>query len=115
MGRTLLVRQPEQVLFFAPLMGVLLLLLEEFAGGRLTLSVSALGVLVFVVALGVEERSYRLAGLGLLLAGVAKLLLWDVWQMQPAERYVSLIGVGVALLLVSFLYSRFADRLKRYL
>ena len=115
MGRTLLVRQPEQVLFFAPLVGVLLLLLEEFAGGRLTLSVSALGVLVFVVALGVEERSYRLAGLGLLLAGVAKLLLWDVWQMQPAERYVSLIGVGVALLLVSFLYSRFADRLKRYL
>ncbi len=115
MGSLLPFQRPEQALFFVPLTGVLLLLWQEFHGGTLTMSVSALGVVVFLVALAVQERSFRLAGLGLLLASVVKLLLWDVWQMQTSERYLSLIGVGVALILVSFLYSRFADRLKRYL
>lgn len=109
------VSRPEQVVFFAPLAIVLLSLLAEFHGGMLTIAVSTLGVVVFLVALAINERSFRLAGLGLLLAGVAKLLLWDVWQMPASERYLSLIVVGIALLAVSFLYSKFADRLKQLL
>ena len=110
-----LLSRPEQPLFFAPLAIVCFSIVDEFHGGVLTMAVSSLGVLVFLVALALDERSFRLAGLGLLLAGVAKLLAWDVWQMPPAERYLALIVVGISLLAVSFLYSRFADRLKRLL
>ena len=59
---------------------------------------------VFLVALWVGERSFRLAGLGLLLLGVGKNLLVDVWQLSLRDRYLTFITMGSALLLVSFLY-----------
>ncbi|ADV84172.1 DUF2339 domain-containing protein [Terriglobus saanensis] len=111
----LLLRKPEQLLFFLPLALIVAWLGIEIENAWLTLSWSVLGVLVFLLALAVSERSYRLAGVGLLLLGVAKLVFFDVWQLEETARYLSLIGVGIALLGVSFLYSRYADRLKEYL
>jgi uncharacterized membrane protein len=75
----------------------------------------ALGVLTFLFALAVRERSYRLSGLTLLLLGVAKVLLWDVWHVPANERYLTLIIMGAALLLVSFLYSRYRETLLKLL
>ena len=111
----ILLKRPEQVFFFAALALLVAWVPVDFQKGALTIGWSGLGVAVFLVALAVGERSFRLAGLALLLAGVAKLLLVDVWGLAAAERYLLLIGVGVALLLVSFLYSRFGERLKEYL
>ena len=73
------------------------------------------GVVVFLLALWIGERSYRLAGLGLLLLCVGKILVIDVWQMQGTDRYLTLIVMGSALLLVSFLYSRYREALRQYL
>ncbi len=112
---TAALRRPEQLFFFAALTLLVLWLPADFQHGALTMAASLLGVAVFLGALAAGERSFRLAGLGLLLLGVAKLLLVDVWGLAPTERYLLLIGVGVALLLVSFLYSRFAHRIKQYL
>lgn len=108
-------RRPEQVFFFAVLAMLAVWMPVDFHQGALTMAWSGLGVAVFLMALAVGERSFRLSGLGLLLFGVAKLLAVDVWGLPSVERYLLLIGVGVALLLVSFLYSRFGDRLKEYL
>lgn len=76
---------------------------------------SVLGVLVFGVGLIATQRRLRLAGLGLLLLAVAKLTAYDAWQFEPTARYLSLIGVGVALLVVSFAYSRYTERIKALL
>ena len=108
-------RRPEQVFFFAALAMLFAWMPVDFHQGSLTMAWSGLGVVIFLVALAVGERSFRLSGLGLLLFGVAKLLAVDVWGLPSVQRYLLLIGVGVALLLVSFLYSRFGDRLKEYL
>jgi hypothetical protein len=108
-------RRPEQVFFFAVLAMLVVWIPVDFHQGTLTMAWSGLGMAVFLVALAVGERSFRLSGLGLLLLGVAKLLAVDVWGLPSVQRYLLLIGVGVALLLVSFLYSRFGDRLKEYL
>ena len=108
-------RRPEQVFFFAVLAMLFAWMPVDFHQGSLTMAWSGLGVAVFLVALAVGERSFRLSGLVLLLFGVAKLLAVDVWGLPSVQRYLLLIGVGVALLLVSFLYSRFGDRLKEYL
>jgi hypothetical protein len=107
--------RPEQIFFFAVLTMLFLWVPVDFHQGAMTMVWSGMGVVIFLVALGVGERSFRLSGLGLLLLGVAKLLVVDVWALASAERYLLLIAVGVALLLVSFLYSRFGDRLKEYL
>jgi uncharacterized membrane protein len=63
----------------------------------------------------VGERSYRLTGLALLLICVAKIVLLDAWRLQPRDRYLTLIIVGVALLTVSFLYSRYREAIRRLL
>jgi len=109
------VRRPEQVFFFAPLALLVTLLALEMRRGMITVSWSALGVLVFLFALRVGERTFRLAGLALLLLGVGKVGVVDVWSLNPRDRYVTLICMGSALLLVSFLYSRYQEAIRKYL
>lgn len=110
-----LLRRPEQPFFFVPLLLLTLLLYVQLSGGAITMGWVGLGLATFLFALAVKERSYRLSGLGLLLLGVAKVLAWDVWHAPPAERYLTLILMGAALLLVSFLYSRYKETLLKLL
>jgi uncharacterized membrane protein len=81
----------------------------------ITIGWSVLGVVVFLFALAVKERSYRLSGLLLLMLGVAKILCVDIWDATPTDRYITLIVMGAALLLVSFLYSRYRETLLKLL
>ena len=109
------VRRPEQVFFFVPLALLTILLAYDVSTGRVTMSWGVEAFVVFVFALAVRERSFRLTGLGLLLLCVAKILLLDVWRQARSDRFVTFITLGVALLVVSFLYSRYSDAIKRYL
>lgn len=108
-------RRPEQFFFFLPLGLIVALLAIEMRHGLITVSWSALGVLVFLFALWVGERTFRLAGLGLLLLGVGKIVAVDVWDLNPRDRYLTFIVMGCALLLVSYLYSRYREAIQRYL
>ncbi|HEY5084977.1 MAG TPA: hypothetical protein VII48_10665, partial [Rhizomicrobium sp.] len=60
-------RQPEQWFFIAPFALAVGALAIKLSSGHITIGWSLLGVGVFLFALAVGERSYRLAGLGLLL------------------------------------------------
>ena len=111
----LLVDRPEQVFFFLPLTLLTTLIARDVSGGRVTMSWGIEAFVVFVFALMVGERSFRLTGLGLLLLCVAKILLLDVWRQQRSDRFVTFITLGVALLIVSYLYSRYSETIKRYL
>jgi hypothetical protein len=110
-----LLHHPEQMLFFLPLGLLAALLAVTLRRGLITVGWSALGVVVFLFALWVRERSFRLAGLGLLLLAVAKIVVIDVWELSPRDRYLTFITLGSALLLVSFLYSRYREAIWRYL
>ena len=110
-----LTSQPYQPLFFIPLALVTVLLALELRTGMITVGWGVEGVIVFLLALWIGQRSYRLAGLGLLLLCVGKILVIDVWRMQGTDRYLTLIVMGSALLLVSFLYSRHREALRQYL
>jgi hypothetical protein len=109
------VRRPEQLLFFIAVGLLTALLATEMRHGMVTLSWGVEGVAVFVLALGLGERSFRLTGLGLLLLCVGKILLVDVWGIDPRDRYLTFIVLGAALLLVSFLYTRNREALRQYL
>jgi uncharacterized membrane protein len=109
------VRRPEQLLFFTAVGLLTVLLAIEMRHGMVTLSWGVEGVAVFVLALWLGERSFRLTGLGLLLLCVGKILLVDVWGLDPRDRYLTFIVLGAALLLVSFLYTRNREVLRQYL
>jgi len=107
--------RPEQVIFFVAIGLLTALLALEMRHGLITLSWGLEGVAIFMFALWVSERSFRLSGLGLLLLCVGKILLVDVWRLSPRDRYLTLIVLGSALLLVSFLYTRHREAIRQYL
>lgn len=111
----MLLRHPEQLFFFAAFALEAIALAFKLTSGHITIAWSLLGLGVFLFALVVGERSFRLAGLGLLLVSVAKILLMDVWQLSPPDRYTTLIVLGLALLAVSFLYTRFGAVIRKFL
>jgi hypothetical protein len=107
--------RPEQVVFFVPIILVTCMLALKMKSGMVTVSWGVEGVIIFLLALAVKERSFRLTGLGLLLLCVAKVMALDVWGLQARDRYITLIIVGAALVFVSFLYTRYRDTIRQYL
>ena len=116
--RNLLARlssRPEQVMFFVPIALLTLMLYLKMRSGMVTVAWGIEGVLVILLALAVGERSFRLSGLSLLLLCVGKIILIDAWELQPRDRYITFIIVGLALLGVSFLYSRYRETIRQFL
>ncbi len=106
---------PEQVFFFVPFGLLTALIALESTRGQLTVNWGIEGVVAFLFAVWVGERSFRLAGLGLLLTCAAKIFLIDVWGLDPQSKYITLIALGAALVLVSYLYTRYKEKFRQYL
>jgi hypothetical protein len=110
-----LARHPEQFMFFAPVLLLTVMLALKMRAGMVTVAWGLEGVLLILLALAVKERSFRLTGLGLLLLCVGKILVRDAWGLAPRDRYVTFIILGAALLLVSFLYTRYGEAIRQFL
>jgi len=106
---------PEQFMFFAPVLLLTLTLALKMRAGMVTVSWGLEGILIMLLALALNERSFRLTGLVLLLLSVAKVLAIDAWGLAPRDRYVTFIILGAALLLASFLYSKYRDAIRQFL
>jgi hypothetical protein len=107
--------RPEQFLFFSSFVLLTLMLMLKMNAGMITVSWGVEGVAVILFGLAVKERSFRLAGLILLLVCVGKIVALDVWGLQARDRYITLIVVGAALVTVSFLYSKYRDAVRQLL
>ncbi len=101
--------------FFVPYGLMIVTLASTLSRGNITLGWSLLGLAAFLFALAVHQRTYRLGGLALLLLSTVKILLMDVWTLEPSDRYITLIIMGCALLLVSYLYTRFRETFRKLL
>jgi hypothetical protein len=108
-------RRPDQVFFFIPFFLLTVLLALEMRKGMVTVAWGMEAVGIFLLALWLGQRSYRLTALGLLLLCVGKIVVLDVWGLHPRDRYLTFIVLGTALLGVSFLYTRFRETIKQYL
>jgi len=109
-------RHPEQPAFFVPFVLVSVLLYLKLSSVTVTLAWGAQAVLVYVLALWAKERSFRLAGLGLLLLSIAKIVFWDVWQLgNLTTGALTVIAVGSLVFVMSYLISRNREALREYL
>ena len=107
--------RPEQVMFFAPILLLTLMLALKMRAGMVTVSWGLEGMLIILLAMAVNERSFRLTGLILLLVCVGKVLVMDAWGLSPRDRYVTFMILGAALIAVSFLYSKYRDTIRQFL
>jgi hypothetical protein len=111
----ILVRHPEQFMFFAPVLLLTLMLALKMRAGMVTVAWGVEAVMIILLALAVNERTYRLTGLVLLLICVGKIMVRDAWGLAPRDRYITFIILGAALLLVSFLYSKYREAIRQFL
>jgi len=90
-------------------------LLFEVAGRWLTVAWGLQGVALLTTGFLLRARHVRFTGLALLGVCIAKLLLYDVAELEMIFRIFSFITLGALLLLVSFAYSRYREQIQRLL
>jgi hypothetical protein len=87
-----------------------------FTGGFfLTMTWAGFAVLLFVAGMLLHERFHRWLGLGVLAAAVGRVVLVDVWKQETIYRVLTFLALGVALLLVGFIYNKFQDMIRKWL
>ena len=90
--------------------------LEDQSGVQIiAISVMMTLYAVILVLIGVYARAsiHRMLGLGLVALVIAKLYLLDVWVLGRLFRITAFLALGVLLLALSYLYSRFRPALAR--
>lgn len=83
------------------------------------IAVTIVWALLAFAALGagflLRERVYRLMGLLILAMAVGHVFLVDVWKMGQFAGILGIIGLALVLLLLGFIYNRFAGQIKKWL
>jgi hypothetical protein len=92
-----------------------LLLFYEVSGSLLTVAwgLEALGLMA--VGFPGRERTLRISGLALFLVCVLKLFLYDLRNLDTPFRILSFMVMGALLLAVSWVYTQFREKIRRYL
>ena len=103
--------------FYSLLASLLLaiLLFYEVSGGTLTMAWAVEALALLGAGFPLRDRVQRLSGLALFLICVLKLFLYDLRELETVNRILSFIVLGLILVGVSWMYTRFRDRIQRYL
>jgi hypothetical protein len=91
------------------------LLYGSVSGGLLTVSWGLQGLGLLAAGFSLRERVLRLQGLVLLLVCILKLFLYDLRNLETLYRILSFMALGLILLGVSWIYTRFREKVKRLL
>jgi hypothetical protein len=92
-----------------------MLLYYRISGSMLTVACGIQGVMLLASGFPLCDRMLRISGLALLLACILKLFVWDLRHLETLPRIFSFIALGVILLGVSWIYTRFRERVAKFL
>jgi len=73
------------------------------------------GAALLATGFPARERLMRLSGLAVLAACIARLFVFDLPQLEALARIISFVVLGALLLAVSWIYTRYRDRIQKYL
>jgi hypothetical protein len=85
------------------------------SGIFLTMSWAGFAVLMFAAGMILRERFHRWLGLGVLAAAVGRVVLVDVWKQETIYRVLTFMALGVALLVVGFIYNKYQEKIRQWL
>jgi hypothetical protein len=103
--------------FFSMLASILftILLSYEVSGGMLTTAWAMEALALLGAGFPLRDRVQRLSGLALFMICVLKVFLYDLRELETVSRILSFIVLGLILVGVSWMYTRFRDRIQRLL
>jgi hypothetical protein len=91
------------------------LIWREVSGRVLTVACGIEGVLVLIAGFPTRERVLRYCGLVLFTFCILKLFLFDLRELDTPSRIASFLVLGLLLIGASWMYTRFRERIRRYL
>ena len=87
----------------------------EVSGSVLTVACGAQGLALLGTGFPLRDRTLRISGLALLLACILKLFIYDLSYLDTLPRIFSFIVLGLILIGVSWIYTRFRDKVQKFL
>jgi hypothetical protein len=116
----------QQLGVFAHLTGLALLTSEVYSQGiirewhtgtslAVTLSWTVYAVGTLLAGIYYRAATVRILALALFALTTAKVFLFDVWQLSTVIRTFAFVALGASLLLVSFLYRRYRERIRAWI
>lgn len=91
------------------------LIFHQVTGSVLTVAWGVEAVALLAAGFALRDRVLRLSGLALFLVCTLKLFFWDLRNLETLPRIVSFIVLGLLLVAVSWVYTRFRDQVRRFL
>lgn len=91
------------------------LIFHEVSGSVLTVAWGVEAVALLAAGFALRDRVLRLSGLALFLICTLKLFFWDLRNLDTLPRIISFIVLGLLLVTVSWVYTRFRDQVQRFL
>jgi hypothetical protein len=88
---------------------------DRASGSVLTVAWGSEGAVLLASGFPLRDRVLRISGLALLFLCIFKLFLWDLRQLDTLPRIFSFLVLGLILVGVSWVYTRFRGHVARYL
>ena len=85
------------------------LLYYQVSGSMLTVAWGAEGIALLSAGFPLRDRVLRLSGMGLLMFCILKLFVWDLRHLDTLPRILSFMVLGLILVAVSWVYTRFRE------
>lgn len=91
--------------------------IERSAGTHfyLTASWAILAFALFGIGFSLRERTYRWAALTVLACALGRVIILDVWKLETVYRIFSFLALGVVLLVLGYFYTRFQEKIAKWL
>lgn len=92
------------------------MIISSGAGPRiLTASWAGLAFGLFILGIAIREQTYRWSGLIILGASLARVVFLDIWQFETFHRILSLLAIGLVLLALGYIYTRYQEKFSKWL
>lgn len=72
----------------------------------------AYGIMLVLIGILIKSRAIRIGGMILLILAMLKLFFYDLWNLGTLYRIISSMSLGVILLLISFIYQKYRNKIK---
>lgn len=84
-------------------------------GFYITAGWAALAFAFLVLGLIIQDRRYRWLGLAVLTCAIARAMLIDVWKLATLYRVMSFVALGIVLIVLGYIYTRYQEQIKKWL
>jgi len=88
---------------------------EQAGGFYLTATWAGLALVIFGAGFVLKEKMYRWTGLVVLTCAMGRVVFLDIWRLETLYRILSFMALGIVLLVLGFIYTKYEEKIREWL